>query len=422
MQRQTYHTTLKELAHYGILPEKYQKMIPRTNLHRWKNDSFERYVGSEINQIADKHSELIKLLNEYPKMFHAYGEVVKTIVKIVKTQQTYVRLMREAKEDVVKVIEQIRDIIPINKAVELFKISSTTYAVWKNDVLLACKESFFEKCNRIYPTQIIPKEILNIKKEINNPAVAHWRLNSIYHNGFRKGKITVSLNTFYKINKRFGFRKSDKQYLLKKRRRKICIRAQAPNQIWHTDITIVKTLDKKKYYVYLLIDNFSRKLLAYDIKEKVSGLITQKLIETAVKVTSKVTDSLNVKLIVDGGPENNNTHVDNFIKNSKVNIQKLVALKDIDFSNSMIENTNRVLKYHYIFPEHPKNYNDLIEQIVFFDYDFNSLRPHGQLKGLTPDEAFEGKQIPKDFRTKILKQARIDRIEYNKKNRCEQCK
>jgi hypothetical protein len=89
MKRASYHTTLKELTHHGLLPPKYEKAIPRTNLHRWRNDSMERFVGSEINQIADNHTELIKTVNEYPRMFYAYGRLVKTVVSIVGKAQDY---------------------------------------------------------------------------------------------------------------------------------------------------------------------------------------------------------------------------------------------------------------------------------------------------------------------------------------------
>jgi len=50
--RNSYHTTLKELVHYGLIPQKYIGKIPKTNISRWKNDSnIQRHVGSEINDI-----------------------------------------------------------------------------------------------------------------------------------------------------------------------------------------------------------------------------------------------------------------------------------------------------------------------------------------------------------------------------------
>ena len=57
----------------------------------------------------------------------------------------------------------------------------------------------------------------------------------------------------------------------------------------------------------------------------------------------------------------------------------------------------------------------------YFIEDYNTIRSHSKLKGSTPDQVWNGNLVPTDLRTKILKQARIDRLEYNRKNRCEKC-
>jgi putative transposase len=200
------------------------------------------------------------------------------------------------------------------------------------------------------------------------------------------------------------------------------IRANKPNQIWHADITIVKTLDGVKQYVHLVIDNFSRKVLAHSIQNAVSGLATIKTIEEAIRNAIEVSiDLSNVLLIVDGGPENNNYKIDQFITNSEVDIEKLVALRDVDYSNSMIESVNKILKYAYLFPYPSENKSDLEINLPNHIIDFNDVRPHGPLNGLTPTEAYRGDRMPEDFRTKILKQARLDRLAFNRENQCQIC-
>jgi putative transposase len=223
----------------------------------------------------------------------------------------------------------------------------------------------------------------------------------------------------YRINRLLNIR--DTKDKSKKKRRKKGIRAKTPNQIWHADITTLKTLDKKRYYIYLLIDNFSRCILSYEIRERVSGIVTAKTIYDAYNKALDVDKELNVKLIVDGGPENNNVNVDGFINQSRINIKKLVALRDIEKSNSMIEALNKTLKYHYIFPKHPRDLKHLKRTLRFFIEDYNTKRPHGALNGLTPIEAWKGKQPPNDLRTTLLKQARLDRIAYSRENRCGKC-
>ena len=422
MKRASYHTTLKELTHYGLLPPKYQKAIPRTNLHRWRNESMERFVGSEINQIADNHTELIKTLNEYPRMFYAYGRLVKTVVSVVGKADDYRKLVRESKEKVVKAITRVKEFVPIEKAVKIFNISSSTFHLWATELHHSCESSFFRKCNRIYSNQVTPTEIQAVKKSLTNSATAHWSIRSIHYKGLREGKLSVSINTMYMLNKKLNIRHTYGKGRRRKKKPKIGIRASAPNQIWHADITVMKTLDGKKYYIYLVIDNYSRKILSYAVREKVSGLVTTSTLKEAYQKALKVSDNLNVKLIVDGGSENNNIHVDNFINQSEINIKKLVALRDINFSNSMVEAMNRVAKYQYLFPRHPENLEELLELLAYFVNDFNRIRPHSQLRGLTPEEAWEGRKAMDEQRVQVLKQARVDRLEFNQNNQCGICK
>lgn len=419
---QSYHTSFKELVHYGLLPPKYLKTIPRTNIHRWKHDKMDRYVGSELNKIADNHTELIRTLNQYPRMFYAYGRLVKTVISIAQTTQDFSKRMRDSKEKIVKVIERTKDFVSVENAVRIFGISTSTFYTWVSDLEHNCTKSFFKKCNRIYSNQFTPHEIKSVKKALLNPSTLHWNIKSVYLRGLRNGEITVSLHSVYRLNRLLGIRnpKTKKKF---KKKRKIGVRASKPNQIWHADITVVKTLDGVKQYVHLVIDNFSRKVLAHSIQNTVSGLATIKTLEEAIRKAKEVSKDLsNVQLIVDGGPENNNYKIDQFISNSEVNIEKLVALRDVNFSNSMIESINKILKYAYLFPYPSENKADLEINLPNHIEDFNDVRPHGPLNGLTPTEAYRGDRMPEDYRTKILKQARLDRLTFNRENMCLICK
>ena len=58
----------------------------------------------------------------------------------------------------------------------------------------------------------------------------------------------------------------------------------------------------------------------------------------------------NAQLIADGGSENNNIYVDELLTKNPNTLTKLIAQKDISFSNSMVEAINKILKYNYLFP------------------------------------------------------------------------
>lgn len=419
--RNSYHTTLKELIHYGLIPAQYIGEIPKANISRWKNDkNIERHVGSEINDIADNHAELIKTLNQYPKLFYAYGRLIKTLSGIISNTNDFNTTIRESKEKVVDAIIRTSKIIPVNKAVKIFNISTTTFYTWVADVKLSCSNSAFKLCNKMYSSQITPMEVKAIKEALMNRKTLHWSIRSVHLKGIRDGRLSVSENTMYKVNKALEIRKP-REVVKRKKRHKQGVRATAPNRIWHADITTLKTLDGKRHYISLVMDNYSRRILSYAVSDRVSGLVTKSTIVEAYEKAKNISNNLQIDLIVDGGPENNNIHINNYFSRPDINIEKLIALRDIDSSNSMIERVNRTLKYRYLFPKQPKDLKHLKRILNYFIKDYNTIKPHGKLKGLTPDEAWRGVQINEKQRTTILKEARVKRLTYNRANKCQKC-
>jgi len=128
-----------------------------------------------------------------------------------------------------------------------------------------------------------------------------------------------------------------------------------------------------------------------------------------------------VQLLVDGGSENNNHHVETLIQSSGGTIHKLIAQKEIDFSNSMVESVNHLLKNGYLRPmgiDSPKHLPDAID---FSINDINHVRPHNAIGGLVPIEALRRITINTEERQQQLQKARAERLEHNRKNICGKC-
>ena len=136
----------------------------------------------------------------------------------------------------------------------------------------------------------------------------YWPINSIAYYALRNNLVNASLSTWYNCMHKLGISRPR----IPKKRYPPGIRATQPHQIWHADITVVKCLDGMKCYVYLLMDNFSRFILNYQVSEKVSGEIRKNSILQAYDQYIKKPEE-EVRLIVDGGSENNNNTVDDLL-------------------------------------------------------------------------------------------------------------
>ena len=163
------------------------------------------------------------------------------------------------------------------------------------------------------------KNLLKEKKYL------HWSSASVWGKAVKDGKISMSVQSWYNYAKLLGLGLKRKKFY--KKRKRISVRAEKPNQIWHMDVTRYKTSDYKTMYIYTVMDNFSRKILSWDVNEKLSGAIRLNSLRNAIheqflQKKDLKNDTQNLDLIVDGGTENNNVTIHEFIKNCKVAIDK----------------------------------------------------------------------------------------------------
>ncbi len=100
-------------------------------------------------------------------------------------------------------------------------------------------------------------------------------------------------------------------------------------------------------------------------------------------------------------------------------ITKVIALRDIAFSNSPIEAVHKIMK-RYIRKQEPQNFQQLLNGLPRHILDYTAIRPHGSLNGYTPLEAYSLKSLSMDF-SEQTRLARIQRISLNKAKRCKGC-
>ena len=94
--------------------------------------------------------------------------------------------------------------------------------------------------------------------------------------------------------------------------------------------------------------------------------------------------------------ENNNNEMESFIRSDEISLRKLIAQKNIAFSNSVIEAQNKLIKYRYLFKQDFRDIHELKKGLEWVVFDYNYNRPHISLGGLTQFEARNSEHIPKE--------------------------
>ena len=167
-------------------------------------------------------------------------------------------------------------------------------------------------------------------------------------------------------------------------------------------------------------DNFSRNILGWSIDVSCSAQNVKRALGMAMQTIRKhYPQHLCARLVADGGSENHAISVEKLLDSTDhPEITKVIALKDIAFSNSPIEAINKIAK-NYLSYLQPASFSALVDCISFTVADYTSSRPHGSLRGLTPLEAYSQQAVKLDFSNE-QQNAKFLRIEENRKG-CGRC-
>ncbi len=106
------------------------------------------------------------------------------------------------------------------------------------------------------------------------------------------------------------------------------------------DTTLIRLLDGSREYLHAIIDNFSRRILAWSVADRFQPATTAHLLKSA---TESMTASAEPIVLVDGGVETCNSAVDAVLESG--DLKRILAQTEITFSNSLIESWWRILKH-----------------------------------------------------------------------------
>jgi putative transposase len=195
-----------------------------------------------------------------------------------------------------------------------------------------------------------------------------------------------------------------------------------PNEFLHVDTTYIETPERKKIGITFVTDNFSKMILGVSVGWGISFLRIKEALAlalTTIRLHHPQTESS--VLVSDGGSENTAIGVKEFLNAlEQPGIHHRIGLKTIEFSNSPVEAINKIMKQYlrrqtFYSPTQVLNF---LEKKAIPDY--NEIRPHVSLKGLTPLESYGLKSVPPEWNDQLAI-ARKERIAYNRKSKCSKC-
>jgi putative transposase len=318
----------------------------------------------------------------------------------------------DRKQRLLRAIDRACSVLPLRSVLRVLRLSHTRFYTWKREG--ECGLDDAASCPRLSPQQLTPAETVAIKEMVTSDEYRHVPTGTLALLAQRLGRVFASPTTWYRLVTRHKWRRPRRR--VHPAKPKIGIRAARPNEIWHIDTTVIRLLDGTRAYLHAVIDNFSRRILAWKVAPTLDPVCTAELLLTA---SAGVVDETPT-LLTDGGVENFNSAVDKLIESGT--LRRLLAMTDIMFSNSLIESWFRSIKHQWLFLNTLDTVTAVEKLVRFYVADHNGVLPHSAFKGQTPDEMYfgTGNEIPGELDT-AKKAARAERMEVNRAKSCTVC-
>ncbi len=318
----------------------------------------------------------------------------------------------DRKRKLLRAIDRSCSVLPLRSVLRVLRLSRTRYFTWKREG--ECGLDDVSSCPRTSPQQLTPAEIDAIKEMVTSDEYRRVPTGTLAQLAQRLGRVFASPTTWYRLVRAYKWRRPRRR--IHPAKPKVGIRASRPNEIWHVDMTVIRLLDGTRTYLHAVIDNFSRRMLAWKVSPTFDPACTAELLLTASADLVDQTPTV----LTDGGVENFNSAVDKLVTSGI--LSRLLAMTDIVFSNSMIESWFRSIKHQWLFLNTLDTVTAVEKLVSFYIAEHNGAIPHSAFKGQTPDEMYfgTGDEVPEELEAAKVA-ARAERMEVNRSRSCRKC-
>jgi len=296
--------------------------------------------------------------------------------------------------------------LPISQALSKIDIPPSTFYRWKRKLRQHGLEGLQDKSSghtRPWNT-LLPEE----RKKVREIALLNPEWSS------REVALHISDTSGFTVSESSVFRILKKEGLIKPRIVKTFsasgeyhTKTQHPNEMWQIDATYMLVKNWGWYYLISVLDDFSRRILAWKLQSSMDADAFSEVIELGCEATGindvPITEKPN--LLTDNGSALISRVFGEYLEAK--NIGHILAAPYHPQTNGKIERYHRSAKekINLIVWESPDDMR--VEVAKFVDY-YNSKRYHEALGNVTPDDVYFGRRETILKRRKILKKKTLE--------------
>ena len=415
--QQRYDHRLRHLVHCtGDVTVATDLGVPRSTARGWLGAAPTVVVCLDVADLPELElrQEILKLRGRVQKL----TALLRFVVALLRTSG--VRLTDERLPDgrdkmrIVRAVDRARAFVPLRALLRFLRVSPSRFHAWRRRQQ-ACALDDQSSCPRTSPSRLTPPEVRAIQAMVTSPDYRHVPTGTLAVLAQRLGTVWASPSTWYRLVRQHGWRRRLRVHPAKP---KIGLRTTRANEMWHIDTTVIRLLDETRAYLHAVIDNFSRRILAWRIAETFAPVNSVAVLLDASRAAAP--SETTPVVLADAGVENVNAQVDDLITTGV--LRRLLAFTELKFSNSMIEAWWRSLKHQWLFLHSLDSVATVRRLVAFYVDEHNRVLPHSAFRGQTPDEMYfgTGDAVPPDLTARAAA-ARRTRGEANRSASCATC-
>ena len=390
--------------------------VPRTTAAGWTRVRAQPVVTAALcTESIEELQARVARLEKRVQRLRAIVSVVLALLRIAKLDLSHTRVPDGSnKRRLLRAIDRCRGLRGAGRVLGRIGLSPSRLSSWRRSAR-ECDLDDTPSCPTASPQRLTPGEVASIRDMVTSPDYRHVPTGRLSVLAQRLGRVFASTTTWYRLVKERGWRRPRlRQHPCKPRQG---VRTSRPNELWHIDATVIRLLDGSRVYLSAVIDNYSRRILAWRVGDRLSGASS---VAVLVAAAADLEGGETPRVLADAGPENRNAAVDQLIESGL--LTRVLAMVDIHYSNSLIEAWWRTLKHNWLYLHSLDSLAKVKRLVAFYVDEHNSQLPHSAFKGQTPDEMYFGKDkgVAEDLAARRA-EARQRRLEVNRAARCGVC-
>jgi len=311
----------------------------------------------------------------------------------------------EKKLEVLRIVEGSG--VRVTEALAKLEISVSTYYRWRRRFRMAGREALHDRksCRGRNWNQLLPEERARILRiALLYPERSSREISCHIADAC---DFTVSESTVYRLLKEAGWIKpKDTRHFPASS--EYHVQTKRPNQMWQTDATYLLVKNWGWYYLISILDDYSRKILAWRLQNAMDANAFSEVVELACEATGmhEVPAEDRAKLLSDNGAALISKPFGDYLEAK--GIGHIFASPFHPQTNGKIERYHRSCKEQVnLFTwETPVELEQEIDRFIAF---YNGQRYHEALGNVTPDDVHYGRRESILARREKLKRDTLSR-------------